>query len=219
MKNAVRRFIAVTALLIVPAAYAQMGGGTGGMHGGGTGNGMGNGTGNGMGYGMNNGMGGSLMNPAIAPDGTVLTFRSVLDPVNRNTTGFEVVAINPDGVPVWTWRADRGLHSLIIAGGTVVVGTGPSMFNGTGNNMDNNSISRLRGLSLLTGSVEWTVDLPGILFGIEKTSDRIYATVVKPGGFNNGGMNGPGSGTMWRERSLVAISADTGVVLWSVRLD
>lgn len=214
MKNAVRQFIAVAVLLIVPAAYAQMmGGGTGGMHGGAAGNGMGNGMGPGF------GMGGSLMNPAIATDGTVLTFRSVLDPVNRNTTGFEVVAINPAGVPVWTWRADRGLHSLIIAGDTVVVGTGPSMFNGTGNNMDNNSISRLRGLSLLTGSVQWTVDLPGILFGIEKTSDHIYATVVKPGGFNNGGMNGRGSGTMWRERSLVAISADTGAVLWSVRLD
>lgn len=175
------------------------------------------------------GQGMGMMDLLVAPDGTVITIRTVTATGAGATPQQEIVAINATGSVAWSWRTDKAIQVAELSGNTVLVASGYGMqyANGT-----TSTTSELTALSLAGGAMQWSQTLDGFAMEIEPAQNQIYAIVVKPsstgstgtgpngGGMGSGSMGGGGMGSvgmMNGDRKLVAIS-NSGLILWSVPL-
>lgn len=207
--------IAVVALLAVSASYAQMNGG--GMHGrgsqpGAAGSGM-----QGPGNGMNGNMSGMGRQLLVAPDGTAFLMRVAASSTTTIPATFEVVAVRSTGAIAWTATLGGGMAGLTLSGNLLIASDAPFGAGMSWNNGATNipTKSQLKGISIVSGALQWTTELDGIVIGLEPFAGGTYVTVIKPSQVSGGGMNGPGGtmGTMNGSRTLLAVGPN-GDVLW-----
>lgn len=149
---------------------------------------------------------GNGMQPVVAPDGTVLVTRPVVSqsPMQnpmQSPMSWQVVAVSPNGVTLWTFDAAAMMQTLAIRDGRVFLAGGDEIV----------------ALSLATGAVQWRRDVTGTPMGVETAANRVYvvtrAGMVTRNMMGRGSMHGGSS-----DATLYALDAATGTVLWTLEL-
>lgn len=199
-------------LLVAQIAAAQMGG-SGSHHGSSPSNGPSNpfgGMNRGMsGGGMNGDMGRGMGNAlTVGSDGVIFTLRSSTTTTSQDSS-VEVVAIRPSGTIAWTAKLDGGVNLLELSRNLVLVASGNMGSGNMGMNRGNGTPavpSRLIALSVDSGSVQWQVNLDGVVTAIEPFAGGVYAMIVRYDGTRAGsGMHNGANGATLMKRSVAAI--------------
>lgn len=172
--------------------------------------------------GMNGGnmMGGGMgLSLTVGTDGVVYTLRTPATTTVQNPA-VEVMAIRPTGTTAWTTKVEGRMTRLGLSGNLVLVASGAGDMGMDGENEpDGEDASHLIALSAASGSIQWQLDLDGVVGALEPFSGGVYVLIVHHDAATAGsGMHNGSTGSTLMNRSVAAID-NAGKMLWSVDLN
>lgn len=138
----------------------------------------------------------------VAPDGKALFVkRTTATSGSTTTTTTQLVAVSTAGAVAWTWAPPAAIHDIAFPTDLVAVAVGAA--NSTA------ASSQIVGLSLASGTQEWSTSLDGMASELTATSNGLLCVVAKVA---------TGGTRQTVTRTLVSIN-NSGAIAWSLPLD